>query len=310
MGPAEGRVDLSPSFSAVAAMGHSSLHLILLALFTVVLMATVPALIKFTSASIETMSLVRLAVALLVLTPLVAFKHTFRSVTRKDWLWLALAGFFFALHWWTFAYAIKTAGAGIGAIASSTFGIHLLLLNNLVHRQPVRPYEMLLIAVCVVGCYLVVPQTDGSGSVVIGFLVGVLSAFLYSVLPLIHRHIIHLPTTTRSWGQFAFGGLCFLTLWPRTDWNLTVADWWALLALGAVGTLIAHSLWVKVSSELPGIMTGSIYYLHSPMAVTVGWIFLDERITPTTLVGMALIIGANLILLTAPWFRLRRRNLG
>ncbi|MCK9563254.1 MAG: DMT family transporter [Bacteroidales bacterium] len=288
-------------------MGHTSLHLILIALLSVVLMATVPTLIKFTSASIETMSLVRLAIALLVLTPLVAVKGAFRGLTRQDWLWMLLAGICFALHWWTFAYAIKTAGAGMGAIATSTFGIHLLLLNNLIHRQPVRPVEMLLIAVCVFGCYLVVPETDSDSRVVVGFLVGVLSAFLYGVLPLMHRRLIHLPTLTRTWGQFAFGGLCFLTLWPRTDWNLTAMDWWALLALGAVGTLIAHSLWVKASSELPGIMTGSIYYLHSPMAVTVGWLFLDERITPAILVGMALIIGANLILLAGPWIRLQRR---
>lgn len=288
-------------------MGHTSLHLILVALLSVVLMATVPTMIKFTSATIETMSLVRLGIALLVLTPLMIFNRAFRGMTRHDWLWLLMAGICFACHWWTFAYAIKTAGAGMGAIATSTFGIHLLLLNNLIYRQPVRPIEMLMIALCVLGCYLVVPKTTGGSSVVVGFLVGVLSAFLYGVLPLMHRRIIHLPTLTRTWGQFVFGGLCFLTLWPRTHWSLTAADWWTLLALGVVGTLIAHSLWVKASSELPGIMTSSIYYLHSPMSVTVGWLILDEQITEMTLAGMALIIGANLFLLAAPWIRIRRQ---
>ena len=289
-------------------MGDTNPRLIAVALLAVTAMSLVPVLIKFTSANIETIGTARLGISLLALTPLMLFNRAFRGLTAGDWAWLVTAGLCFGLHWWTYFYAIKAAGAAAGAIAMSTFSIHLLLLNRIVHRHPVRLLDGLLVAVCILGCYLVVPAPSIDRGATLGFLVGVFSAFLYGAMPLMHRRIIHLPTTTRTWGQFAFAGLFFLALWPGTDWQLSNADWWALLVLGTVCTLFAHSLWVKASSELPGIVTSSIHYLYPPMTVAQSYVFLGERMTFATLLGTALIIGANLILLVAPWVRLRRRD--
>ncbi|MFA5494141.1 MAG: DMT family transporter [Porticoccaceae bacterium] len=288
-------------------MGQISTRLIVIALLSVTAMSLVPVLIRFTSANIETIGTARLAISLVALTPLVLFTGQLRRPTRGDWGWLMAAGLCFGLHWWTYFYAIKSAGAAAGAIAMSTFGIHLLLLNRIVHRHPVRLLDGLMVALCIVGCYLVVPEPSIDSRATLGFLVGVFSAFLYGAMPLMHRRIIHLPTTTRTWGQFAFAALFFLALWPETDWQLTPADWWALLVLGTLCTLFAHALWVKASTELPGIITSSIHYLYPPMTVVQSYFFLGETITVATVAGTALIIGANLVLLAAPWLRLRKR---
>ncbi|KJS08120.1 MAG: hypothetical protein VR73_06530 [Gammaproteobacteria bacterium BRH_c0] len=289
-------------------MGTTQFRLIVVALLSVTAMSLVPVLIKFTSANIETIGSARLGISLLALTPLMFFMRAFRQLNRSDWSWLLLAGLCFGLHWWTYFYAIKAAGAAAGAIAMSTFGIHLLLLNWIIHRHRVSLFECLLIGVCIFGCYLVVQSPAIDRAATVGFLVGVFSAFLYGAMPLIHRRIIHLPTTTRTWGQFAFAGAFFLALWPQTDWQLAPSDWWALLVLGTLCTLFAHALWVKASSELPGVITSSIHYLYPPMTVVQSYFFLGETITAATVTGTALIIGANLILLVSPWIRLRRRQ--
>src|SRR5690554_3951187 len=137
-------------------MGQISTRLIVIALLSVTAMSLVPVLIRFTSANIETIGTARLAISLVALTPLVLFTGQLRRPTRGDWGWLMAAGLCFGLHWWTYFYAIKSAGAAAGAIAMSTFGIHLLLLNRIVHRHPVRLLDGLMVALCIVGCYLVV----------------------------------------------------------------------------------------------------------------------------------------------------------
>lgn len=291
-------------------MSVSHPRLVAIALSAVTAMSMVPVLIKYTQANIETIGTARLLISLVILSPLLLFRKGFSGLRRRDWLWLVFAGLCFGIHWWTYFYAIKVAGAATGAIAMSTFGIHLLLLNWLIHRQTLKPVDMLLVAVCAFGCYLVIPAPSLNDRTTLGFLVGVFSAMLYGAMPLIHRRMIHLSTLVRTWGQFAFAGLFFLLLWPETNWQLAAPDWWSLLVLGTVCTLFAHGLWVKASSELPGLLTGSIHYLYPPMTMVQSWLFLNERITGGMIAGALMIISANLVLIASPWWRLQRRRTG
>lgn len=286
-------------------MGHITLRLLLTALIAVCTMSFAPILIKLLSVNIETIGLVRLLIALLFITPLMVYRRFFSSLSRQDWLALALVGLVFGLHWWTFFYAIKESGASNAAIAMSTFGIHLLLLNWLIHGQSPKLSGGLSILVCFAGCVLVTPEFNLSNDVTAGFLVGVLSAVFYAALPLLHRRIIQLPTLTRTWGQFAFAGLFFCLLWPQTQWHISAPDWYRLLLLGLLCTVISHGLWVKASSELPGVITSSIYYLYVPLTMLQSFLFLDETISHQMLLGAALIIGANLTVVVYPWLKQR-----
>lgn len=284
-------------------------RLLLIALFAVSTMSLVPVLVKSVNANEVTIGAIRIAAALVFLTPVLLIKGTLRNLSKNDWLGLGLVGLIFGLHWWTYFYSIKQSTAALGAIALSTYGIHLVLLNWLFRGQKISLPDGIAIAASFTGCVLVAPELDFSNKMTWGFTVGVISGFLYALLPLLHQRLSHIPTMTRSWGQFAFAGLFFLLLWEQLEWPSGTGDWSRLAVMGVLSTLIGHSLWVKASTELPPVVTGTVYYFYIPMAMVLSFVFLGEQITPLMLAGALLIIGANITLALLPWWKQRKSKL-
>jgi len=287
-------------------MPPPSLRLVGLALLAVLSMSLVPLLIRSTQANEITIGLVRLAIAVALVSPVVYFRRERGTLSPPDWRMLLVVGLVFGAHWLTYFFSIKMASAAIGAIAVSTYGIHLLLLNWLVARQRILPVEWAAVGLCFIGVILVAPSFDPGEAVTIGLMSGILSGFLYACLPLLHRRIMHVPTMTRAWAQFTFATVIFLPWIGFSNWNLDAGDWWRLLVLGVVCTVIGHSLWVKVSSEMPAVFVAVIYYFYVPIAMAGSYLFLNEDITLTMTLGASCIIAANVGTAITTWRRSRR----
>ncbi len=278
-------------------------QLIITALISVSTMALVPVLVSSVAANEVTIGLVRVVIACLVLTPILLWRKSFNQLTQKDWLFMLLIGMIFGLHWWTYFYAIKNSTPSLGALSLTTYGIHLVWINWLVSAQRPKLSDVLAVLLCLCGCIMVVPSADIENQVTQAFLVGVFSGLLYALLPFLHKKVQHLSTTVRSWGQFSFAGLFFLFFLPETDWQLSMSDWQLLIILGVVSTLIAHTLWVKVSTELPSILVSAFYYLYIPIAMTLSYFFLDEPMTAAKLLGATLIVASCLLGIILPAIR-------
>lgn len=277
---------------------------IITGLLAILTMSLVPVLIRSNHANEFTIGLVRLAIAVVLITPLVFLKNPPR-LSRRQWGGLFMVGFIFGLHWLLYFVSIKWSSAAVGAIAVSTYGIHLLLLQWWVKKQPILPVQWLAVLLCFAGCILVAPSFSFSDKVTLGLLIGVVSGFLYACIPFLHQNLLAIPTLIRAWGQFLFSFLFFIPFIPWSNWDLAESDWWSLLVLGIVCTVIAHSLWVKSSSELPAIATSLIYYLYVPIAMVTSFIFLGEALSAGMIAGAACIIFANLLTAMLAW---RRRS--
>lgn len=287
-------------------MGHITPRLLLTALLAVVSMSLVPLLIRSTDANEITIGLVRLAIAVGLLSPFILLRTNLRALTRSDWIGLAYIGIAFGCHWLTYFISIKMSSASIAALSISTYGIHLLLLNWLLKGQIIRLVEWGAVILCFVGVVLIAPSFDLADKMTLGMLVGIFSGFLYACLPLLHQRIIRVPTMNRAWGQFVFASLVFLPGLSYANWDLGTGDWWRLGVLGIVCTVIGHSLWVKSSSELPPVITGVAYYLYVPIAMAGSFLFLNETITGTMILGACFIITANISIAVLSWHRSRR----
>ncbi|MGQ9426785.1 DMT family transporter [Gilvimarinus sp. F26214L] len=287
-------------------MGHITPRLLGAALLAVLSMSLVPLLIRSTQANEITIGLVRILVAVLALSPVVIPRQGLRGLGRREWMGLAVVGFVFGCHWLSYFLSIKMSSASIAAISICTYGIHLLLLNFFIKGHHIRPAEWLAVVVCFLGVVLIAPSFDLRNQVTLGMLMGVFSGFLYACLPLLHQRIMHVPTMSRAWGQFAFAALVFVPLAGYSEWDLQLADWWRLLVLGLVCTVLGHTLWVKASSELPPVVTGVSYYLYVPIAMVGSFALLDEAITPSMVLGAGLIIAANVSIALLAWQRSRR----
>lgn len=267
---------------------------VLLAIFTVLLMSLVPVLVKAISANEITIGIVRLAIGAAGIAVLARMKHQALFV-KANLKWLALLGLIFAGHWYTYFTGLKLSTASLGAIGVCTFGVHLLFLNRIFFKEAIGRVDVLAIILAILGVWLATPDSNITPDQYIGFLTAILSGFLYACLPIINRKATHLSTEQKAFGQFGFGLLFFIGFFPFGNWQLSALDWGGLVFLGLVCTLVAHTLWIKVSTELPNSITATVYYFYVPVAMLQSWLFLDEQLTWQKLTGAALIIAANIM---------------
>lgn len=269
------------------------MRLPLQAAIAVLLFACIPVVVRSIDANPFTIGIFRLAVASTGLAAFLAFRRDLKRVPAPDVARLVVIGLLFGAHWLTLFLAVKASSASIGAIGLSTYGVDLLVLGALFTSQKIRATDTIAVLVAAAGAVLVVPSFDLRNDVAYGMLLSSLSALLYACLPLLHQRWSHIPGTTRALGQFTFALLFFLLFLGKADWNLAPRDWAGLLFLAIGVTLIAHSLWVRVTTRLSPSATSLVYYANIPIAIALGVILLGEPLTPRTITGALLIIGGS-----------------
>lgn len=284
------------------------IRLILTALLAVVSMSAVPVLVKSVAANEVTIGLFRLTVALLVFLPFVyAGRHSRAPLRSAEWKGLVVIGLVFGVHWLTYFLSIKWSTAAIAAVAIATYGVQYPLLAWLIQGERLTLVDCLAIAMSLVGCVLVSPALEWQDRMTWGIVVGIFSALLYALLPILHQRLRQVSTVQRTSGQFGFALLVFIPLWPLSDWNLSGEDYMRLLTLGLLCTVVAHGLWVKATTELPAIFTSLIYYLYVPLAMLSSAFFLAEPIGASKIVGAVLIIVSSMVATAWRW-RLSMRD--
>jgi drug/metabolite transporter (DMT)-like permease len=101
----------------------------------------------------------------------------------------------------------------------------------------------------------------------------------------------------RTWAQFMFALPVFGVLAPWSHWTVSWSDFWLVIHLGLVVTLIGHLLWVKATTELPLETTSLLSYFQVPVTLAMNWLIIADKMTPAMLAGAALIVLANMLAL-------------
>jgi drug/metabolite transporter (DMT)-like permease len=275
------------------------LRLVVEAILALLLFGCIPVVVKSIDANPYTIGLFRLAVATFAFGSFMAARRRLHRVSARQAGQLAIIGALFFGHWITLFFAIKISSASIGAIGLSTYGVHLLLLGAIFTRERIHLTDVIAVIIAAIGAILVVPSFTVSNATATGMLLATLSALLYASLPLLHQRWSSIPTDTRTLGQFGFALLFFSLFAPRTEWTLSARDWAGLLFLAIGVTLVAHSLWVRVTTRLSPSATSIIYYGNIPFAIVLSVLLLDEPLTVRTMSGALLIVAGSVMGLTA-----------
>ncbi|MFA6236167.1 MAG: DMT family transporter [Bacteriovorax sp.] len=261
-------------------------------LLAIIIFAFVPLAIKFTQASPITICLFRLIIAVAALAFLWRKKIDFKSFLNKGSRNLWLLGGIFFFHWITYAYGVKLGGASIGVLGLSTYSMQMVIAGTFFLGHRVTKKDIFCLLMSMAGVLMIIPSWDFKNDSTQGLSLALFSATCFAVLPVIHRKSQHFSEETRIFAQF-FGALIgFLFFLPVTNWNLTGNDWWALIFLGVFGTLIAHSLWARVSSKASLTSSGLAYYGIAPLTIILSHFFLGESFAPVQMGGAFVIIVA------------------
>jgi len=272
-----------------------SFKLLMTAIMAILLMSIVPVLIKWINVDEITLGIVRLAIGAFGITIFILLQKKRVQVNRREIVWLVLLGGVFAAHWYLYFLSIRLTDASLAAIGVSTFGIHLLLLSSVIKRERLSFLDISAVFICIVGIVLASPSLEIDHQKWRGFIISVVSGFLYACLPLINQKISSISTNLRALGQFGFALIFFLFFIPHANFDLDVSAWQGLVVLGVVSTLIAHTLWIKASTELPSSITAVVYYGYVPLTLVLSYFLLQESMNWSKILGAGLIILANII---------------
>lgn len=274
-------------------LSNSILSYVLQGLTAVLLFSSVPIVIRLVSADPMTIGFIRLVIAVAVGFFILVSPRKLKSLTKRDWMWLVVLGFLFGFHWLSFFYSIKMAGASTAVVGVSSYGIQLILISIFFHGRPFYKTDAVAIIAVVVGEFMVVSDFSLQSEFTLGFLIAILSAFFYAILPSIHQKNSHIDSGVRSFGQFLFAAVFFSMFLPRMSFELTAFDWTGLLYLSIVGTLVAHSLWIRVTTKVAAMPASLMYYMGIPTAIILSVVILNEELTWNLIFGTSLILVGN-----------------
>lgn len=228
---------------------------------------------------------------------------------RRDWPQLAILGvlgltvYHLCLNYAQTRIASGTASILISLIPAATAAVSALWLRE---RLPWRTWIGLVIAL--VGTVMVVLSSgkevrlDPMAWLV---LVSVLAAAIFFVgqKPLFQRNSM-LGVTAVTFFAATVASVPFGWHLPQA---LVTASWpriWALLWLGVAPTFVGYLAWNMAVHRASASRVSSFIYLSPPIALLIGWLWLDEVPNALILVGGAITIGgvvlANLRRTTAP----------
>lgn len=257
---------------------------------SVLLLGLVPLFAKLVDLDAVSIIAWRAFVGALVLLAWLAARREggWRLASGRDRLLVVVLGVIMAVHWSAYFHAIQVATVAVAVVSMFTWPVMAVLIEPLFHGGGWQPRDLVLAVLALAGVALVVPDFSlGSGQLA-GALWGLLSALLFALRNVLHRHYLtHYPgTLTMAW-QLVVICLC-LAAFVRPPASTTDAG--LLVLLGAVFTACAHSLFVASMRDLPAKSAGMISCLQPVYGITAAALVLGEVPPPLAVVGAALVL--------------------
>ncbi|MDA0180502.1 EamA family transporter [Solirubrobacter phytolaccae] len=246
--------------------------------------------------------------ALLLIGALAAFSPRRLKIERRDILplaWLGIAGI--ALVHASYYLAISRMDIGVALVIQYLAPALLLIWASAVHR--IHPPKALwgAVALSIAGCALVVDAPAGTDNLdgigVLAALAGAvtLAIYLTSSQQAGRRYDAF---TTLSYG-FGFATLFWLIVQPAWSfpWELLDSSRNVALALGVavIGTLVPFLLLVSALRHLPAANVAVVATLEPVLASIMAWIWLDQSLSVTQILGGVVVLAAVTWVRRTPW---------
>lgn len=206
------------------------------------------------------------------------------------------------------AYALQFMPSGLVALLVATLPAWMILLDFLLfsNQKPTFIGTIGLILGLVGMIFLLNPaQQIGQREVAIFPAIIIFIGSVAWAFGSLKSPYLSLPKPLQSTAiQMTVGGCFSLTMslifeknQLNAIQNMTQETYFAMIYLIVVGSYVGYTAYVWLINNAPPQLTATYAYVNPVVAIFLGWIFLDERLTSRTLVASAIIL-AGVILMT------------
>ena len=238
---------------------------------------------------------VRVAIAALVLLPLLVAKGQFSELTG-NWATLGVLGVhntampFFLLTW-----ATLFLSAGIGGILNATAPIFAAVVAWAWLGEKLNISRIAGLLVGTIGVWLLVSDKIGAsmGDTTLAVIAALAASFLYGVGGnFTRRYASHVkPLAVATGSQVGAALVLFpvaIVTWPDTA--ISTRAWVAAVLMGLFSTALAYILYFRLIANVGPTKAITVTYLIPLFAMLLGAVVIDEPVTGAMIVGCAVIL--------------------
>lgn len=264
----------------------------------------------------------RLVLAALTLWLIAALTGKRPRFSRKVWITLAVMGLFnnslaFVLIPWGQQYI----DSGLAAILNSTVPLFTVLLAHLfLADERLNARRLMGLVTGFAGVVvLMAPQVAASGPAwlraesVLGSLAVVVASACYAIATVIGRRYLRTEQPVLAAATQITLGAAWLTPFILLSGGLTTVKdassltWFSILWLGVLGTGLAYLLYFSLLRNIGATQVVVVTYILPIIGVALGVMLLDEHVTLSMVMGLALILFGLVVVNGVPWSRRSRQ---
>jgi drug/metabolite transporter (DMT)-like permease len=241
----------------------------------------------------------RLLITVITLLGLQYFKKQLMRIALKDAVKIFAVGAIVAIHWVAFYGSVKYANVSVALVCFSASGFFTSFLEPLILKKPIALIEVALGLLAIAGIYIIF---DFHPQYKTGIIFGIISAIGMAVFPIFNKRLItQFTPQTLSLYELS-GGLITLTLllpfyvqqYPATYYLPTATDWWWLLVLAWLCTVLSFELQLKALQKISAFTANLTYNLEPVYGIVLAFIFFreNEQLNASFYFGVVLILLA------------------
>lgn len=224
-----------------------------------------------------------------------------RWPSRAEWIGCATVGILLLVANGAVGIGEQTVPSGLAALLVATVPLWLLGIDAMLNHARLGRAPLAGLALGLVGVGLLSGLGGGSKPVsAVGVIIILVAAFTWALGTIMTRRVT-LPSSPAlaSGMELLCGGVGLLVLSAATGEfgsvhlaQVSARSWLALGYLIVFGSIIAFSAYGIAVRALPTPIVATYAYVNPVIAVLLGTLILNERLTPAMFGGGALILGA------------------
>ena len=226
-------------------------------------------------------------------------KMDFQAVKREILL-LLLSGVAMGINWVLLFQAYRYTTISAATLSYYFAPVIVTLACPILFKEKLTKKQILCFVMSTIGLVLIigVGSLDSTGTHLIGILYGLGAAFLYATVVLMNKFIRNVAGIHRTLMQFC-GAIAVLVPYVLITGGIHLealdsTGWICLLIVGLVHTGITYCLYFSALKDLSGQEASILSYIDPLVAIFVSFFLLGESMTPSQMVGGALILGFTL----------------
>ena len=219
---------------------------------------------------------------------------------RKEVPLLLLSGVAMGFNWILLFEAYKYTTVSVATLSYYFAPVIVTVVCPILFREKMTAKQWICFGMSTLGILLITGIGDPStgSNHLLGVAFGLGAACLYAAVVLLNKFIKGVEGLHRTFLQFAAAVLVLIPYVGLTGGvtlsSMDTAGWVCLLIVGIVHTGINYCLYFSALKELPGQEAAILSYIDPLTAILVSVLVLGESLTPTQMLGGALILGFTL----------------